>query len=108
MDLVQFYEILKEINIAQIIILLVGMWFFYSKLDKKIDALDQRLSVRIESVNQGLSARIEAVNQGLSARIDILSNKIDDVDRRLCRIEGSLATQGHCLFSQAKQGQRAE
>lgn len=104
MEWIQFYEILREINIAQIIVIFVGMWFFYSKLDKKIEKLDQRLSSRMDAVDQ----KIEKGDQGLSARIDNLSNKIDDVDRRLCRIEGSLATQGHCLFSQARQEKKVE
>lgn len=70
----QFIELLKEINIVQIIILFIGAWFFYNRLDAKIDKLGE---------------------------------KIEDVDRRLCRIEGSLASSGHCLFSQSKPEQKA-
>lgn len=42
----------------------------------------------------------------LNRRIDKLSDKVEDVDRRLCRIEGSLATQGHCLFHQSNQPEK--
>ena len=44
-------------------------------------------------------SRLEKLDEKLSSRIDKLSDKVEDVDRRLCRIEGSLATQGHCLFN---------
>lgn len=74
-----FIEILKEVNVIQIFVILGGFWMFYNRLDKKINYLDQKLS-----------------------------NKIDDIDRRLCRIEGSLATQGHCLFSQKQPDRKTE
>ena len=32
-------ELLKEINIAQIVIVFVGLWFFYNRLDNKIEKL---------------------------------------------------------------------
>lgn len=75
-------EFLKDINIAQIIILLVAMWFFYNRLDQKIEKTKDR--------------------------IDKLSEKVEDVDRRICRIEGSLASHGHCLFNQNLPEKKAE
>ena len=81
-----FVEILKEINIAQIFIIFFGMWIIYNRAEKKNDNLRQDI-------------------KDLETR---LISKIDDVDRRLCRIEGSLATQGHCLFSHKQQDRKAE
>jgi hypothetical protein len=81
-----FIELLKEINVAQIIVIFIGGWFFYNRLDKKIDT------------------RIDRVEE----RIDKLSEKVEDIDRRLCRIEGSLSTHGHCLFNQSKPEQKAQ
>lgn len=46
--------------------------------------------------------------QHIENRIDKLCEKVEDIDRRLCRIEGSLATQGHCLFNQSKPEQKAQ
>jgi hypothetical protein len=77
-----FLELLKEVNIAQIIIILAGGWVFYKRLNTKIDKLDNK--------------------------IEKLEEKVIDIDRRLCRIEGSLATQGHCLFHQTNTEKRAE
>ncbi len=31
-------------------------------------------------------------------RIEKLDDKVTDIDRRVCRMEGSLTTHGHCLF----------
>jgi hypothetical protein len=69
-------DLLKEINIAQLVAICFIGYFFYNRLEKKIEKVGERL--------------------------DKLSEKVEDIDRRLCRIEGSLATSGHCLFSQSK------
>ncbi|MBS0655671.1 MAG: hypothetical protein JSR46_07835 [Verrucomicrobia bacterium] len=70
-------EFLKEINIGQLIAMAGMFWFFYTRLDSKMDK-----------------------------RFEKLEAKVEDVDRRLCRIEGSLATQGHCLFSHHTQSEK--
>jgi hypothetical protein len=70
-------QFLKDVNIAQLLAIAVMFWFFYTRLNRKI----------------------EKIHSELKTDINNLSNKVDDVDRRLCRIEGSLATQGHCLFN---------
>lgn len=75
-------ELAKEINLAQLVVIGLMFWFFYNRLDAKIDKTHER--------------------------IDKLSEKVDDVDKRLCRIEGSLATQGHCLFSQNQAKEKAQ
>lgn len=41
-------------------------------------------------------------------KIEKLDEKLTDVDRRVCRIEGSLQSHGHCLFNQAKPEQKAQ
>lgn len=74
-----FFEILKEVNIAQILVILGAMSYFYTKLDKK-----------------------------LGDRIDKLSEKVENIDKRLCRIEGSLSTHGHCLLNQCTHEKKAE
>lgn len=67
-------EIAKEINVGQLIAIGIMFWFFYTRLNGKIEKL---------------------------------SCKIEDIDRRLCRIEGSLSTQGHCLFIKSQSDQKA-
>lgn len=99
----QLLIILKEINIAQIIVVLVAGWFFYKRLDAKFDKIDAKFD-KIDAKFDKIDTRFDKVD----ARIDKLSDKIEDLDRRLCRIEGSLATQGHCLISQRQQDKKAE
>ena len=53
-------------------------------------------------------SRLEKLDEKLSSRIDKLSDKVEDVDRRLCRIEGRLATQGHCIFNKTREEKKAE
>lgn len=80
------FEILREMNIGQLLAIGAMLCFFYRRLDSKIDKLESKMNQRFE--------RLEA--------------KVEDIDRRLCRIEGSLATQGHCLFSQGQTEKKAE
>lgn len=80
-------QFLKDINIGQLIAMGIMFWFFYTRLDRKIN------ESRIESKQD---------KDELKDEIKSLADKVEDIDRRLCRIEGSLATQGHCLFSQSQ------
>lgn len=72
-------EFLKQANITQLIAIGIMIWYFYNRLDIKIE----KRFIRLE-------------------------DKVEDIDRRLCRIEGSLSTQGHCLFNQEKQEKKAQ
>jgi len=81
-----FIDLLKEINIAQLMAIVCAGWFFYNRLKND-------LTIKIDKMGE---------------RIDKLSEKVEDVDKRLCRIEGSLASSGHCLFSQSRPEQKAE
>ena len=85
--------LLKEINIIQLISIGIMLWFFYSRLDKKIEKLE---------------LKIDNIDLRLSNKIDKLNDKVEDIDRRLCRIEGSLSSSGHCLFNQSKIEQKVE
>lgn len=78
----QLFELLKEVNIVQIIAILGAMWIFYNRLDRKIEKLGDK--------------------------VEDLDRRLCDVDRRLCRIEGSLSTHGACLFNQAATEKKAQ
>lgn len=99
----QFVELLKQVNIVHIFVIFAGFWVFYSRLDKKIEKLDERFMGEITKQNmkiEKLDERLMGEITKQSMKIDKLSEKVEDVDRRLCRIEGSLATHSHCLFNQ--------
>lgn len=36
-------ELLKEVNISQVIIIIASMWVFYNRLDTKIEKLDKKI-----------------------------------------------------------------
>lgn len=97
-------ELLKEINIGQLVAIGAMFWFFYSRLEAKIEKLDEKLETR----TKGLDDKITCSEKSLGLRIDKLSERVEDVDRRLCRIEGSLATQGHCLFHKQQEEKHPE
>lgn len=78
----QCAQILMWLTGIQTAILIAVMGGFYSNLSKKIDKTNER--------------------------IDRLAEKVEDIDRRLCRIEGSLTTHGHCLFNQSKQEKKVD
>lgn len=75
----QFLELLKEINIAQIVIVFAGLWFFYNRLDNKIEKLDHK----IDAVEERLNKKIDAVVEQLNKRIDLLDKKIEAVQDKL-------------------------
>ena len=104
------FEMLRNINIAQLLAIGGIFWFFYARLNGNIEKLEARMDAKMEK----MEARIEKSEANLTDKIgnldrsiNKLNEKVEDIDRRLCRIEGSLATQGHCLFNQAKPEQKA-
>ncbi len=90
-------ELLRNINISQLIAVGVMLWFFYSRLDSKIDKSKSELKDDMSKLRSELKGDINK-----------LADKVEDVDRRLCRIEGSLATQGHCLFHQTQHEKKVD
>lgn len=86
-------QFLQDINLGQLIGMALMFWFFYIRMEEKIEKNKKELKHEIEKSND---------------KIDKLSEKVEDVDRRLCRIEGSLQTHGHCLFNQTKNEHKAQ
>lgn len=94
-----FLEILKEINITQIIIIFAGMWFFYNRLDNKIDRVENSLNERIDKVENRLSERIDKVENSLNERIDKVEQRIDKVEKKLELIQDKLMTRIDNLYN---------
>ena len=81
-NLWQLAQIVMWVAGIQTTIIIAVMGAFYSNLSKK--------------------------NEKTNERIDKLGEKVEDIDRRMCRIEGSLQTHGHCLFNQNRAEQQAQ
>lgn len=101
-------ELLKSVNAVQLIAMGIIIWFFYSRINEKADKNKNELKQEIDKNKNELKQEIDKNKDELKQEIEKLSVKVEDVDRRLCRIEGSLATHGHCLFNQKQPDKKAE
>jgi len=79
-----------------------------TSLHAKIESVNTSLSAKIESVNTSLSAKTETVSSTLSAKIDKLDEKVTDIDRRLCRLEGAFASKDCCMIKDERPMKKAE
>ncbi len=60
------FKLIELINPAQLVAIGIMLWFFYNRLDSKIEKNTQR----IDEVEQKLNQRIDSVEQKLTQRID--------------------------------------
>jgi len=93
-------DYLKATDFRTIIITGAMLYFFYNRLDSKIEKLDIKLTQAIDKVNE----KIDKV----SIRIDILSDRVSEIDKRLCRLEGAFSNNCHYMVRDHKQIQKAE
>ncbi len=94
-------KIVERMDIGTILIMLVSFWFFYQRLETKIDKVELRLGQRIDKVEDSLNQKIDKVEEKLrkemaentrdiNSRIDSLYNfmftlcgyKRDVIDRQ--------------------------
>lgn len=52
--------------------------------------------------------RVDAVEDSLSKKIEKLDEKVTDIDRRLCRLEGAFASKDCCMIKDDRQIRKAE
>ena len=60
------FKLIELINPAQLVAIGIMLWFFYNRLDSKIEKNTQR----IDEVEQKLNQRIDSVEQKQTQRID--------------------------------------
>ncbi len=77
-------------------------------LTSRIETVNTNLTNRIEAVNTNLTNRIESVNTNLSNRIEKVDEKVTDVDRRLCRLEGAFSAKDCCMIKEDRHIKKAE
>ncbi len=56
------------------------------------------LNQKIDNIASSLNERISNSEKILSARMDKLDEKMTDIDRRLCRLEGAFASKDCCMI----------
>ena len=71
------FKLIELINPAQLVAMGIMLWFFYNRLDckieknnQRIDRVEQNLTQKIDQVDAKLSQRIDQVEQKLTQRID--------------------------------------
>lgn len=104
MDMNSITELLKEINIAQLVAIGVMIWFFYSRLDGKIEKQGNRLDEKIEKQGDRLDEKIEKLGDDIKE----LRKDIQDIDKRLCRLEGAFSSKECCMIKDERKLPRAE
>ena len=70
-------KILERTDIGTILAIVVSFWFFYQRLETKIDKVELRLGQRIDKVEEGLNQRIDKVEDKIDKVEEGLNQKID-------------------------------
>lgn len=55
-----------------------------------------------------LNTKIDNLDKNLGNRIDKLDEKVTDIDRRLCRLEGAFSSKECCMIKDSSQIKKAE
>ncbi len=79
-------EMLKTMDIGQVLVLGLMLWFFYSRLENKIEKMDVKLSLKIEKLDE----------------------KISDIDKRVFAIETMLHMKDCCMLKDERHIKKAE
>jgi len=75
-------EILNKFDIANLFAMGIMFWFFYNRLDNKIDKIVKRL--------------------------DKIETELHELDKRLCRLEGAFSAKDCCMIKDERVSRRAE
>ncbi len=82
----QFIDLLKEVNIAQIFIILSAGWMGYSRLDKKIEKIDEKSL----------------------ARYIVLDNDLHRLQNDMIEVKTILRMKECCMINDDRQSKKAE
>ena len=81
--------------------LMLVMW---NHLTSKNEATETSLNKKIDAVETALNKRID----GVEHKIDKIDEKVTDIDRRLCRLEGAFSSKDCCMIKDDRQLKKAE
>lgn len=93
----EFFKSLIQLDVHTIIVLGSALWYFNKKTDEKFDKMEARINERFEKMEKKFDERFNK-----------LEEKVTDIDRRVCRMEGSLATKDCCMLKDDRVKHRAE
>ena len=72
-------KIIEYINPAQLSAIAVMMWFFYNRLDKKIDNTNHRIDMVEQKIDKVQSELNEKIDKKIDKLNDLLSQRIDNL-----------------------------
>ena len=72
-------KIIEYINPAQLSAIAVMMWFFYNRLDKKIDNTNHRIDKVEQKIDKVQSELNEKIDKKIDKLNDLLSQRIDNL-----------------------------
>lgn len=55
-----------------------------------------------------MNKRMDDMDRGLTARLDKLDEKVTDIDRRLCRLEGAFSSKECCMIKDSSSFKKVE
>lgn len=80
------------------------MAIMWHSLNARIDKSDKEFSSRFDKMDKDFSSRLDRTDQ----KIDKLDEKVTDIDRRLCRLEGAFSSKDCCMIKDDRQMKKAE
>lgn len=88
-----FIELIKGLDIGQLIVMGCMLWFFFCRIEKKIDKLEAKMEDRFNKVEQ---------------RMDRIEGLVNNLDKRLFVVEAILQMKGCCAITDDKHLRKAE
>ena len=80
----------------------------FAKFEEAIDKRFVKSEEAIEKRFNKLESDLKDSHKDLSAQIGKLDEKVTDVDRRLCRLEGAFSSKDCCMIKDDRQIRKAE
>lgn len=95
-----FIELIKKLDVGQLIVMGCMLWFFYSRIEKKFDKLEAKIEDRFDKIEQ----RMDKMEQ----RMDRIEALVNNLDKRLFVVEAILQMKGCCAITDDKHLRKAE
>lgn len=70
------FKLIELINSAQLVAIGIMLWFFYNRLDSKIEKSTQRIDEIYRELSEKIDTKIEQLEQKLNQRIDSIEQKL--------------------------------
>ena len=89
-------DFLRDLDIPTLLAMGAMLWLFTLRIDKKFDGMDKKF----EGVDKKFAQaddKLLGLENRMNVRFDKLDDKVTDVDRRLCRLEGAFASKDCCM-----------